>query len=343
MKNFIVKNTILFLFSAVLVLSAETNLYAQNSISGIIFDQNRKPVARIHVELLDGFERLIKSTETKSSGLFIFQGLSAGIYYVQIRTAGTPFKQAKERVQLGQTNRTNRTSGAISGSESIQLNLNLELDPRFSGYTKPFTNEVIYAQTVPKEAEALYEQAVDRLENKKMDEAIMLLKSAISAFPEYFLALDRLGNVYLIQNKNVEAENVFAKALDVNPKSYSSRYGLAVSQYKLGKKTEAAQNLEESAVLNTTSINAYFLLGKIHREAKEFNKAEKSLLKAKELSDNKLADIHWELALLYYHNLKRFNDAADELELYLKADPDTANKEQVKRLIKDFRDRGKQQ
>ena len=73
----------------------------------------------------------------------------------------------------------------------------------------------------------------------------------------------------------------------------------------------------------------------------EYEKAEISLKKADELAGKKLADIHWELALLYYHNLKRYNEAADELELYLKANPKAENKEQVKGLIKMFRSKAK--
>lgn len=75
----------------------------------------------------------------------------------------------------------------------------------------------------------------------------------------------------------------------------------------------------------------------------EFEKAEKNLLKAKKLSNNSLPDIHWELALLYYHDLKRYNEAADELELYLKANPKAENKEQVEKLVKTFRSKAKEE
>ncbi|MGI9056846.1 MAG: hypothetical protein ACR2F2_13710 [Pyrinomonadaceae bacterium] len=65
-------------------------------------------------------------------------------------------------------------------------------------------------------------------------------------------------------------------------------------------------------------------------------------MKAKKLGNNSLPDIHWELALLYYYNLKRYNEAADELELYLKAKPKAENKEQVKKLIQTFRSKAKE-
>ena len=165
------------------------------------------------------------------------------------------------------------------------------------------------------------------------------MKTRSDYFPKYFLALEKIGYEYLAVNKIVEAENAFTKASEINPKSFSAKSGLSIAQYKLGKKDEAAKTLEEAIVLNQTLPTSFLFLGRIYRELKEFNKAETNLKKAKELSQNKLADVHWELALLYYYNLNRPADAADELELYLKANPKAENKAQVEKLIKTMREK----
>lgn len=60
------------------------------------------------------------------------------------------------------------------------------------------------------------------------------------------------------------------------------------------------------------------------------------------MGNNSLPDIYWELALLYYYNLKGYNEAAEELELYLKAKPKAENKEQVEKLIQTFRSKAKE-
>ncbi len=327
-------------FLAVLSCFAAKNVLAQNSVSGVVFDETRKPVAKIEVELLDEFERLLKTTKTASSGLYIFQGIRAGIYYVQIRVDGTNFKSAKERIQLGQSNRTSPTTGLSSGSESLQINFTLEIDRRNN--QTPLSNKVVFAQNIPKEAEKYYENALKKIDDKRNDEAIAELENAVKIFPEYFLALEKIGYAYLAKSIFAESETAFAKALEVNPKSFSAKSGLGIAEYKLGKKQEAVKILEESIALNQSSPNSFLFLGKIYRELKEFDKAEKNLKKAKELSDNKLADVHWELALLYYYNLNRPSDAADELELYLKASPKAENKLQVEKLIKTLREKAKQ-
>jgi tetratricopeptide (TPR) repeat protein len=94
----------------------------------------------------------------------------------------------------------------------------------------------------------------------------------------------------------------------------------------------------KAVTLNSGSSDAVLILGLSLRQAKLFDEAEKTLKQANKLAKGMSADVHWNLALLYAHNLKRYKDAADELELYLKARPDSPNKEQVKRLIKQFRE-----
>jgi regulator of sirC expression with transglutaminase-like and TPR domain len=49
-----------------------------------------------------------------------------------------------------------------------------------------------------------------------------------------------------------------------------------------------------------------------------------------------LPEAHWQLALLF-NQLKRYNEAADELELFLKTQPDAKDTEMIKKLIQRFR------
>ena len=331
----------LILLTGIAFCVSAQNTLAQNSISGMIYDANRQPVPRIDVELLDEFERLLKSTQTTTSGLYFFQGLRAGIYYVQIRTGGTNYRETKERIQVGQANRISGT-GQTSGSEALQVDLILQVDRRGNNTESQLNNEVVFAQNVPKEAEGYFEDALKKLKDEKHDEAIAGLENALKVFPDYFLALEKIGYEYLAKNKFAEAENVFAKAFSINPKSFSAKSGLGIAQYKLGKRSEAVKTLEESIALNQSSANSFLFLGKIYREMKDFEKAETNLKKAKELGKNKIADVYWELALLYYYNLNRPGEAADELELFLKAKPNAENKPQIEKLIKTMREKAKE-
>jgi hypothetical protein len=72
------------------------------------------------------------------------------------------------------------------------------------------------------------------------------------------------------------------------------------------------------------------------RHAKKYADAEKQILKARELSKDSIAQVHWELALLYGNDMKRYADAAKELKLFLKAEPNVKDSENIKKLIADF-------
>ncbi|NNF00785.1 MAG: hypothetical protein HKN25_17350, partial [Pyrinomonadaceae bacterium] len=133
------------------------------------------------------------------------------------------------------------------------------------------------------------------------------------------------------------------KAVEVNPKSATSLFGLAVAQNKLKKKPDAAESLKRANALDGNSINVNLLLGIIQRDLKRYSEAEKTLVKAKTLSDNKQPDVNWQLANLYYYNLKKLRQAAIELNYYLKNLSKNERKQNpqmvksIKKLIKKIR------
>ena len=87
-------------------------------------------------------------------------------------------------------------------------------------------------------------------------------------------------------------------------------------------------------------MNLYYEVG--DQQVGPIGKSElHSLVKAKKLSDKPAPEIHWQLALLYGKDLERFKDAADELELYLKALPSDVDTEKIRSLIRVFREKAK--
>jgi Flp pilus assembly protein TadD len=80
-------------------------------------------------------------------------------------------------------------------------------------------------------------------------------------------------------------------------------------------------------------------LGMALRRNGKLDEAETQLKKAKQMAGGKpIPQAHWELALLYNHQ-KRNKEAADELELFLKAQPDSRDAESIKKLIKQLREK----
>jgi tetratricopeptide (TPR) repeat protein len=325
---------------AVCCLVSTVSVHAQNSVSGMIFDDNRKPVQNIEVELLDSLERLIGSSKTRGSGFYTFQRLNRGVYYIKVRVGGTNFKEKKIRIDLGDLN-------AIGGVDVKQVDVYLEVDSRRANQT-PVNNTVIFAQNIPPAAKKEYDAGLENKKKKRIPEAVKNFMTAVQIFPEYFAALESLGDSYLEQNQYPPAEKTFQKAVKVNPKSFRALFGLAVAQNKLLKRSNAIESLKKANEIDAGSINAHLLLGIIQRDLKKYKEAESNFLKAKKLGNNQIADVHWNLALLYFHDLKKYNTAADELNLYLKALPKDERKampkkiSQVKKLIGDLRKKARE-
>lgn len=298
-------------------------VFAQNSISGIVFDPDGRPVNEIEIELLDTFERLIGARKTAGSGFYTFQRLSAGIYYLKVRAGGTGFKETKERIDLGDLN-------AIGGVDQKQVDIYLEYDRRSDRGGKSVTG-VVFAQEVPEEAKDHFE-AASEIADKEPERAIRELESALAVFPDYFLALELTGDLRLAEQDFEGAEAAFAKAAEVNPRCFGCFFNLAVSQNKLGKKPQAAASLLKANEIDPGSINANLLLGMILRDLGRFAEAETVLLKARDLSGNEQPDVNWQLAELYYFNLKEPEKAISELNSYLRNLSDSEKRQNSKKV-----------
>jgi tetratricopeptide (TPR) repeat protein len=100
---------------------------------------------------------------------------------------------------------------------------------------------------------------------------------------------------------------------------------------------EAIESMRRAIILDQSSINANLWLGMLLRETSKLNEAETYLKQADQLAASKSSDAQWQLALLF-NQLKRYKEAADELELFLKTQPDAKDKALIKKLIQRFRE-----
>jgi tetratricopeptide (TPR) repeat protein len=322
-----------------LIIAAATVVEAQtSSISGNVFDaQSRAPLSDLYVELLDQLGRMLSRTRVGGAGRFVFSGLRAGDYQVKILTLGTNYQEATQDVRLISLPLGN---GRYS-SDMAYVDIYLKLDPRKINTGSGGAATVVFVQEVPDEARKLYKKGVGLLEDKK-DEGLDSLKRAIEIFPTYYDALDRLGSEYVQRKQYQEAATYLIKAIDVNKRSFSSFYALGIAGYNLKNWQAASEALRAAITINPQSINAYIFYGMVLRLDSNFKEAEKALLQAKSLSEKSVpvAEIHWQLALLY-EKTARYKEAADALEQYLKIDRKAQNAEQIKKLIADLRAKAK--
>ncbi len=306
----------------------------RNAIFGTVINSAHQPVPNLRVELLDDVYSLITTTRTDSTGRFRFDRLSQGAFQVKVITGGTSYVEQMVRVEI-----FNIRGNAGAGMEQIEITLKtLEESKGSKNKINPGTT---FAQNVPDDAKKAYESAVQMLEgDKDTQSGINQLKEAIKLFPDYYLALERLGAEYVRANQFEAAREVLTKAIAVNPNGNLSYYALGVAQFRLKDYKTSIESLRRAVSLAPNSQNApltHYYLGLAQIKDGRANDAEASLKKAYELGANRIPpDVHMGLAQIY-SNKKQYKEAADELELYLKEAPDARDAESIKNLIKQLR------
>jgi tetratricopeptide (TPR) repeat protein len=318
--------------SRAFAMSPAANLTPQSKsmIMGIVFDSSGRPLEKVRVELLDDVYTVLKSIRTTGTGQFVFNGLSAGTFNVRVQAESGAYAEQIQRVEI-----INLSRGNIVASRDIRQ-VDFYLRPKIDRRSNTGSG-VVFAQTVPEAAKKSYSKAVSDFEKNKPEEGIAGLKSALKVFPDYYLALIRLGEVQINNSQFEEARTTLSKAVKINARGYEGFYWLGISQFGLKQLPEAVESFRQALMQNPTSLNSMMWLGMALRRNGKLEEAETQLKKAKQLAGDKpIAQAHWELALLYNHQ-KRNKEAADELELFLKAQPDSRDADGIKKLIKKLR------
>ncbi len=326
-----------WLFLIVLFLLASTTIQAQynSTITGMVFDaETKRPVGGVEVELLNDVYSTVARFRTQSSGRYYFNRLSSGNYKLKILALGTNYVEQTQDVTL--------VPFVIAGRETpdtAYLDFYLNLNPAKVNIGA-LKSESVFVQEIPQEALDLYKKAISQL-NAKNDAGLITLEKAINIFPDYYDALDLLGNQYVERNLFAKSLPFLIKSIDVNQRSFSSFYALGYACYSLNKRKEAIQAMEAATILHPESVNALLWYGRLLRLDGDTKKAEPYLLKAKSLSKRSpIADISWQLALLY-QKLERYNDAANELEEFIKLQPNSRDVDNIKKVIANLRQKAK--
>lgn len=313
----------LFVFAA--------QMTAANSIVGYVYDNNKNTLADVDIELMGNIGTFKNHIRTDSIGRYEFKGLGEGYFTVRVMPFRYDFEEQSQTVYL-------QTISASGRPTSVIESLDFYLQPRKGSLTE-YEARVVFAQNVPSEAKKEYEKAAGALAKKRFNEAIAGFELAITKFPVYFQALIDLGKIYYARGDYALASKLFLRAADVNQKSAMSFFFLGDSLRRLGYHKAALIALNQAYILSPASSQVLLAIGVTERLMGKFDDSEKHLKQAKKVSKINNPEIHWQLAKLYGENLKRYEEAANELESFLKTRPDAKDAKEIKELIKKLREK----
>lgn len=324
----IVSATVLFLIvGSASAISQVTSGLSINRIEGVVVDQSNSGVGNAYVELYDTNGSLVARQRTREQGRFSFRGMGPGRYTIIVKPFGTNLKEDSKDIEINNQN---------SRSDTVIVEFRLIPDKRFEN-SQPSVVGTIFAQEVPADAERLYKTGIERIESKP-EQGAKDLEEAIKIFPRYFNALAALGKANIVRGKYELGYPYLLTAIDVNNKCGDCYYSLAIAFYKLDQLPAATKAIDAAVMLQPATAVIRLLQGIVYRLNNDLPGAEKALLTAKTLYKEPNSEVHWQLSLVY-NRLKRNQEAANELEEYLKTKPDLSKseKESVRDLISRLR------
>ena len=293
----------------------------QHTIRGKIFlPSGQVPEQRMRVVLELSTGGVAQETFSDSIGNFEFRQMPSNSYKVVVPSDHQNFEAAAETIEV---------FGSFSRTFTVQVYLRDKdsLIPK----TKDKILTVAEMQEVPKPAKKLYEQGLKRVKENKPAEAITQFEEALKIFPEYLLAINKMGEQYVLLDQAAKAEETFENAIKVNGKYPLARINLGMLYFKTKRYAPAIEQLEDAIHSDESYPMAHLYLGLclMEKQPSEVDRAEKELTRAVDLGGKEFSYVRLHLFNL---NLRRqsLDKAAFQLEAYLKESPNAPNAPQVR-------------
>lgn len=295
------------------------------TIQGQVSLPEGRPAARVLVTIMvrGGSPR---QAYTSEQGRFEFPNMEEGGYILTARSL-TDARLVSETLETD----TSRTA-----TSNLTVNLVLREVSAANEKRKPGLIGVDEAeQKIPKEARKAFKEALKFKEDRNSGKALEKFNRAIELFPEYFQARAQRGDIYISQGKLVEAAADFDRALEANSHYAPALRGSGYCKLEKQDFAAAARDLERSLSAEPDNASAYLLLGIANFELNQNEVSRQALKRALGLG---AVRAHIYLGNLYARE-HQYQQAADELLLYLKAEPTASDAAQVRAVEAKWRSR----
>jgi|SRR5882762_7568558 len=277
------------------------------------------------------------TTVTDRDGKFRFTSLRPDQYTV-IVDGGDQFEKASESVSVGNSGSTPAQGNPFSLAIPLAYQVQIYLKPKHPNATsgQPVPSDKVFAD-VPAPARELFQQALENGRAGNQEKAIEQLRSVISQAPRFALAYNELAVQCLKLGQADKAVEILEEALRINPEDFTLRlnYGIAL----LNQKKFAAAETELRLAIqknNADSPAAHYYLGLALISQQKVAVAQSEFESVVRNAGDKLPTAHKYLGGIYWHN-KKYHEAADELEKYLKLEPNAPDAEKIRGTIKELR------
>ena len=282
-----------------------------HTIQGKVYFPGAETNKRVRIRL-DSSNFISLSAQTDDDGAFRFNRLEAGPYTITV-DGGSAYETAVENVSIDRE--------ASNGGRVLTVPIFLKPKPDPS---------------LPPAAVEAYRKAQQADREGNIKKAIDQFNAALLIHPNFTLALGDLGSLYMKSKDMAKAAETFTTLVKIAPADVIAQLNLGIALFNLKNITEAEVHLREAVKLNEKLAPAHYYLGLVMVNLKSYPDAEKELELAISNGADNLALAHKYLGGVYMAS-KKNQQAADELEKYLKLDTKAPDAERIKKTINDLR------
>jgi len=285
-----------------------TGTGGRHSIQGrIYFPSGRRSDTQIKVRL-ENYGAGELSVLSDANGAFSFTGLTPGNYVVVV-DGGEDYETVRESVFID-TEGSNTRTGLRAPVTPRVYTVQISLMPKQAPAIKAGVLDAELAQ-VPETPRTLYQKGLELDQAHQTSQAIENIKSAIALYPNFSLALNELGVLYLKTGQAHKALEPLRSAVKISPGAFDPEFHLGIAYLETQQFPNA--ELELRAALKISSRpTAHMYLGVVLAQLHHNEDAEQELKSAIALGGDQMGQAHKYLGGLYWR-LGHYAAAADEL------------------------------
>jgi tetratricopeptide (TPR) repeat protein len=309
----------LLLLPLVLLIGSLSSVQAQNDINahvlrGTVVNSDSSPVVDATVEVRNVQSgSVIARAYTTGDGDFQIPGVIPGEYVVSV-VDGT---------------KTTQQQIAFSGFEpDVKISMS---DPVRTPTGKGTTVSVANLR-VPEKAKRALESAQKAISKNKLGEATSELQRALTISPQYPQALSLRAVVYLAKGDSKAALADAKRAVDIDPSSSLSNTILGASYNAAGEFVQAAASLQQAVKIDPNFWQGHYEMAKSLYGQGKSAFALQEVDAAKRNAPKDFSQIHLIRGAILMQ-LHRTNEAAEELQQFLKQDPKNPEAANVERTL----------
>lgn len=284
-------------------LTSGSQQVGQASITGVVAGADGNPLHDIRIEVHSVTTgALVQTCYTSMNGNFEVMSLRPGMYEL---VAVDGVNETRERVTL----------------EGTPITMNLRLQEH-SAAPKKGTVSVVELRT-PEKARHLTTKAQNELLKGHPEEAQRALKEALTIAPDYPNALTLRALMKISANQPEGAMDDLDLAIKTDP-SYGRAYLVLGAVYnQMGRSDDALRSLDRAAMYDSQSWQCALEQAKAWMGKHDYQHALEQLSRAQTLGGERIAGSVHLLRGYALMGQKHLEQAANELEAYLTADPNS--------------------